>query len=1080
MKSGLWKLIIITIFIILAPFVFFQAIGKEPLKIKENATQVIAVVNEDIGMEEDGEKLELGSKITNILENDSNYNWNVVSRSSAENGLRNLKYDAVVYIPSDFSQTAMTYDENNPSKVNFDYKLQTQLNAVNQEKALLEIEQASKRVNKNLSSLYWNFIATDLNSVREEFDQILQKERDFQETMHAFYKPSSKSLAEQLDGQQSLLVSLQSSIQEVNQESDGQEDVLNGFTQNLSNFIQGVEKYKAYQEGQQQLLAQIQTESKLKINKITQMQQPRLQKTEQLFNKNQLQLLRQMTEIEQGMEEGQQLFHTMKEQQNGFTNNQKQSLLNYHSSLLDYYQKQLINTVSLNHFQTKIIELKWKLAGLEGDPIIPDIPDTPPPPTYGGGGGNDEEPENPGDIGGEDEPANPVGNDETAKPQNPEGNDGAEDSESPESNDAAVDSQESGDNEDAAKDLPKSEDKAGTENQSEVGNEGRAVSSHDPNNEEDNKTSPNSGNVGSQPPTSGDDATNQDEILVSQKSLANVSSRIDEVKKSIKMVENEDQDQLLTEMDDLSSQINNLNKKIAEKPETDSLKKEVKSLAAANDKLLKRFEVMTEKYNELSSYKDDLIEINKQLRIQIAQVTDDILIIIDEINRKEQEILSSSLLSDRRKEVLTEMFSNEIVSGDIIDLLHYYAYLSQYETTLTGNTLDKDIKKEVLENEELVSELEEILKVPDSNTDIWEKMEHHLPTTKDGLVALEDAFTVYAAQYHGAIQENHEDLMNDLTSIGDGAEAILEQIMLGELESISEAPVLANSKTSSDLVSNQVQLAGKIQSIYQWINSAKNSQDTIVDYTNNLQQQVNKVQANADLLNDKWNANVVSTELIRDDVFSVLGNAFVDGQTNGHVYEFLASPLQLTAGETVQKQEKIVPPVVVMFIVLLASLMIGFLIHFFHSLPYWLKAVLFVLLNLTVGFVISLYGMNIYGLDETKGMEWTIFTIMLMLVSSGIILVSFTIQRLVGAIAVMGMIVFYVVPLLSLTTPNFTFNDPMSKVYTSIQYGRDSLFLPGISILAVMFLILLAVQILLERRSLNAIQAETDDYNEAM
>ncbi|UHA58412.1 hypothetical protein KDJ21_016300 [Metabacillus litoralis] len=442
--------------------------------------------------------------------------------------------------------------------------------------------------------------------------------------------------------------------------------------------------------------------------------------------------------------------------------------------------------------------------------------------------------------------------------------------------------------------------------------------------------------------------------------------------------------------------------------------------------------------------------------------------------------MSSSLLSDRRKEVLTEMFSNEIVSGDIIDLLHYYAYLSQYETTLTGNTLDKDIKKEVLENEELVSELEEILKVPDSNTDIWEKMEHHLPTTKDGLVALEDAFTVFAAQYHGAIQENHEDLMNDLSSIGDEAEAILEQIKRAEQGSISEAPILATSKTSSDLVSNQVQMAGKMQSIYQWINSAKNSQDIIVDYTNDLQQQVNKVQANADLLNDKWNANVVSTELIRDDVFSVLGNAFVDGQKNGHVYEFLASPLQLTAGETVEKQEKIVPPVVVMFIVLLASLMIGFLIHFFHSLPHWLKAVLFLLLNLTVGFVISLYGMNIYGLDETKGMEWTIFTVMLMLVSSGIILVSFTIQRLVGAIAVMGMIVFYVVPLLALTTPNFTFNDPISKVYTSIQYGRDSLFLPGISILAVMFLILLAVQILLERRSLKAIQTETDDYNEAM
>lgn len=61
-------------------------------------------------------------------------------------------------------------------------------------------------------------------------------------------------------------------------------------------------------------------------------------------------------------------------------------------------------------------------------------------------------------------------------------------------------------------------------------------------------------------------------------------------------------------------------------------------------------------------------------------------------------------------------------------------------------------------------------------------MEHHLPTTKDGLVALEDAFTVFAAQYHGAIQENHEDLMNDLSSIGDEAEAILEQIKRAEQE----------------------------------------------------------------------------------------------------------------------------------------------------------------------------------------------------------------------------------------------------------------------------------------------------------
>ncbi len=70
----------------------------------------------------------------------------------------------------------MAYEEENPSKVTFKYNVQSQLNAVNTEKVNLEIERATKRANERISSLYWNYVAKDMEMVRSEFEEILQKE----------------------------------------------------------------------------------------------------------------------------------------------------------------------------------------------------------------------------------------------------------------------------------------------------------------------------------------------------------------------------------------------------------------------------------------------------------------------------------------------------------------------------------------------------------------------------------------------------------------------------------------------------------------------------------------------------------------------------------------------------------------------------------------------------------------------------------------------------------------------------------------------------------------------------------------
>ena len=45
---------------------------------------------------------------------------------AAENGLKSNQYEAIVYIPSDFSENIMSYDQQNPKKAEFSYQVQRQ------------------------------------------------------------------------------------------------------------------------------------------------------------------------------------------------------------------------------------------------------------------------------------------------------------------------------------------------------------------------------------------------------------------------------------------------------------------------------------------------------------------------------------------------------------------------------------------------------------------------------------------------------------------------------------------------------------------------------------------------------------------------------------------------------------------------------------------------------------------------------------------------------------------------------------------------------------------------------------------
>lgn len=261
----------------------------------------------------------------------------------------------------------MTYDEERPVKTNLNFKVQTQLNSVNKERVLREIETASKKVNNKMSTLYWNYVSADMENVRDEFDQILEKEQTFQQTMLAFYKPSSKDLAGQIEQQQNMLLGLQESIKQADSRVPEQENTLESFQERLTQFVEYVDQYREYQDNQKQLLAEVQSQSVQMIDESTQNAQPMYMKQKELFGQQGSQIDNGMEQLNAKMKDNQNAFAALKENRMAEVDRQVQDFYSFQDRVLDYYQ-QLQDTRKLDNLQGTIQEWNNKIS--EGDGVI--------------------------------------------------------------------------------------------------------------------------------------------------------------------------------------------------------------------------------------------------------------------------------------------------------------------------------------------------------------------------------------------------------------------------------------------------------------------------------------------------------------------------------------------------------------------------------------------------------------------------------------------------------------------------------------------------------------------------------------
>ncbi|MEK3856538.1 type VII secretion protein EsaA [Cytobacillus sp. FSL H8-0458] len=903
------KMVLVMLLIIAAPAIFFGSIGDNPLLVRENATRTIAVVNEDTGADKEEKSLDFGEEITSILEDGSQYEWTVIGRSAAENGLRNTKYDAVVYIPSNFSKNIMSYESQQPEKANFEYTVQNQLNSLNREKVLREIQTATNRVNGKISTLYWTYVSQDLENVKSQFDTILQKEIDFQNAMLAFYKPSSKNLAAEIEQQRNMLESIQSTVKTTAESTAEGENNLSQFEENLGSFVQFVDQYKEYQDNQQSILQKMQDENVVDIQAVAGQKMPAyMGALSGDLTEGKQDLDSGIASVEKQLEENSETFGDL----SAIRNDQVSRQMN---SLKTYFQEQ--EAASFNKAAETIGLLKGELS-------------------------NGQQPGSPGAGTGAASNKNNGG----AKP-----------------NSITAASLE-------APSLPGMEEE-------------------------------------------------RNEILSVEEEIASLKSSLE----TIEGTKPEQVVSALTVLPVLSQRLIAVEQKLAAKDSGENpLQKVVEELQAANAKLIEDLTSLDAAYKSLEEEKNNLLD---QLGASMSFSS-----MINLIEEKEQRIIELGFN--------LAAFNNEISNTKPVKMMEYYASLIQYED-LIKNSYSQNPEKV----EELVQKLNTIVAVNEEEQKAKDDLNTALLSSQNQLTEFENQFTAFFTEYNKNIEEQQAAIETDLSALQENANSVREQIQT----SSTNTPVPVDSIDGTSVMVKQEGISQRMLMINDLVGSIGENQSNIVSYTSELEQKVQSVQQDADTLNSKWGSNVETTQMFRDDIYNLLGNTYVNGQKNGPVYEQLSSPLQISGETAAKKEESKLPPVVVLAIVLLSSLMIGYFSHYFKNAPMLVHASMFVLLNLIVGLIISIFGLNIYSMEQDRAIEWTIFTILLLTAASAIVLAGFKIGNLAGWILSVGLIAFFISPFLALTAPNINYEDPMSKVYMSIQYDSQTLFIPAILIL---------------------------------
>ncbi|MGD6780486.1 YhgE/Pip domain-containing protein [Sutcliffiella horikoshii] len=145
----------------------------------------VAVVNLDEGAEYEGEPLTIGKDLQENLRKNDGFKWEFVSKEAAYEGLEKQQYYMVIEIPDDFSNSATTLLDENPSSLEMKFVPNESYNFLSAQIGSTAVEKIKEEVSKELTSTYAEAMFANLEKMADGYKDAAEGTSKLNNGVHA-------------------------------------------------------------------------------------------------------------------------------------------------------------------------------------------------------------------------------------------------------------------------------------------------------------------------------------------------------------------------------------------------------------------------------------------------------------------------------------------------------------------------------------------------------------------------------------------------------------------------------------------------------------------------------------------------------------------------------------------------------------------------------------------------------------------------------------------------------------------------------------------------------------------------------
>ncbi|EST12486.1 type VII secretion protein EsaA [Sporolactobacillus laevolacticus] len=1062
-----------------------QTVKKNSTKTSTPTTKIdhLAIVNEDQGATLGGQRLNLGNQVVPLFSNGDDYQWETVSRSVADNGLKQGDYQAVFYIPSNFTTNIFTYTNSNPKAAVISYQANPKLTAEDTAKIQTEMQKVKGTLNQQFSKIYWRIISDKLSYIRGNFSDVVNKDKQYLQAMSDFYKPSSKNMAQVFDAQLNQINELLGETKQTAGDLSDRQSTLTDTKTRVSQQLDALNKLSDQMNQQIQALEKTRDANKQLVDDATTQSQANLTKVVNTFNNGMVDPLSTAVTIENPLDTGNELTGL-----NHLIDGANTSLSTINSKSTD--QLGGISNAYTDHLITPVDELITKI-NISKDNLNAVI--------------NPDNASDSNNIFGQVNTLNKSAQDlfTQANSYYDQAHDLYDESYGFFGQNNNLYDQLYGYYHQADTFYEQAHtlyDQAyGIYGQTDnlfdqlYGYYNQANSFYDQvyTRYDQGKTLYNQAQtLYSQE----QDIYNQNQTLykmANDNAINNVKDDIENLKESTKPTPLSSTTKWDGEQDVLKS-IGKTQNDIGG------------SSGLANNEEIKSISELTPYLDNIDNdteYENPSLFINPSEANNYDETT---LKVYQEMLNHTFNSLNKLLnfVTNRPKE-LTEPIDPGLAEPTDPKLT------KPLDPKLTKPTIDPKFTKPTDPGltKPADPELTEPNKPTDPTQSIYDALNTNVKWVDQATGQLTSSVTSLGTiqttaqpvnqtetltntqrsiqdQYNSAIKRYNDALTNQKTELGKVENTLTSNMndVQQQVASIAKPLVVTEPDPTFDNVDNGFALSFKsntfdqLNTIDEALQNISDNESLILKDSQNVQSLVNDVQGGANQLTGSWGQNLNATAELGSTISQTLGNTGEPGNRNQNAYQQLASPVNLAgvqvgnANNQTQNQDQsttsndttpttpVTQPFLTLLAVLIASILTGFFSYHYRNLSVTANALISILLGLVTSSAVIYYGISQYGLDGTAAIMWSIFTVGLIAVMSAWIREAYQLSEIVGVLILTAMIVIFTLPLLRNSLDRFAFQNPAADVYMAIAYGPDYLpFYKGLMAIVGLFVPVFAV-----------------------